>query len=398
MYCPNCRRLIPSIDNFCSYCGAELYPGQPAFLRWAIYAASLIAVLLVGAGILSYVFFRDSITGLATQVPIVQDLGFSNADLKETPELAATPTPAPSPTPAPTPTPTSMPTPTPTLVPTATPAPTPAPTATPLPSPTAYHTPTPPPTATAIPSPTPIPPGIYVLPDGGPPNIDVSIYGQGLPPLVPVSAVRIGGVDVTPSPRPATDAMGNLYFSFSIPALAGGQRFIEVQLGGEVIRTGFGVIAPPTPTPTATPTPAPTRVPLQLRRAGHGDAEYTVNVPVRWPGGRITFLAKPHSGTPGDWVQYNAIPTARRYDIKPLKDAGVNLVGTYFKERYNDEQLCGSRGFVVIRETALVLDFREVGIALHVNVCEADLPLLAEHGRTNEDISREIITSLRQQR
>ena len=79
-----------------------------------------------------------------------------------------------------------------------------------------------------------------------------------------------------------------------------------------------------------------------------------------------------------------------------MDDIGVNLVGTYFKERYTSDELCEERGFVVIRESALVLDYREVGIALHVDVCEADLYLEAEPGITNEAISRRIITSLYQ--
>ncbi len=70
------------------------------------------------------------------------------------------------------------------------------------------------------------------------------------------------------------------------------------------------------------------------------------------------------------------------------------MVGTYFKERYSSDELCGERGFVVIRESALVLDYRHAGIAVHVDVCEADLYLEAEPGMTNEAISRRIIQSL----
>ena len=108
----------------------------------------------------------------------------------------------------------------------------------------------------------------------------------------------------------------------------------------------------------------------------------------------MTFLAKEHSSTPASWVQYNTIRGAYRYDISSLGDAGVKLVGTYFKERYSSDELCGERGFVVIRESALVLDYRHAGIAVHVDVCEADLYLEAEPGVTNEAVSRRIITSL----
>ena len=158
--------------------------------------------------------------------------------------------------------------------------------------------------------------------------------------------------------------------------------------------------APPTPRPaptfrpTATPRPRPTRVPWVLREVKYADPEYTISVPGIWQGGRVTFFAKEHSSTPALWAQYNTIMGARRYDISSLNDMGVNLVVTYFKERYSSDELCGERGFVVIRETALVPDYRYVGIALHVDVCEADLPLEPEPGISNQAISQIIITSL----
>ena len=152
----------------------------------------------------------------------------------------------------------------------------------------------------------------------------------------------------------------------------------------------------PTLTPTATPTPRPTRVPWVLREAKYADPEYTISVPSVWSGGRVTFFAKEHSSTPASWVQRNTIRGAYRYDISSLGDAGVKLVGTYFKERYSSDELCGERGFVVIRESALALDYRYVGVAVHVDVCEAGLYLEAEPGITNEAISRRIIGSLYQ--
>ncbi len=101
-------------------------------------------------------------------------------------------------------------------------------------------------------------------------------------------------------------------------------------------------------------------------------------------------------------MQGNSIPGARRSDIQPLKEVGVvGLVGTYFKERFSSDAryspvkgLCADKGFVVIRETAVLWDHRNVGIALHVDVCESDLHLEVEPGVTNEAVSRRIITSL----
>ena len=101
-------------------------------------------------------------------------------------------------------------------------------------------------------------------------------------------------------------------------------------------------------------------------------------------------------------MQSRSIKGARRYDIQYLTDVGLDLVGTYFKERYSSDAryspvrgLCADKGFVVIRETAVLWDHRNAGIALHVDVCESDLHLEAEPGVTNEAISRRIIESFR---
>ena len=231
-------------------------------------------------------------------------------------------------------------TPEPTAIPTLVPAPTPQPTDTPIPTPT--PTPTPVPTATPTPQPT------YTPYPTTTPQPTYTPYPTVIPTPTPTATP-------TPTPRPT---------------------------------------ATPTLRPTATPTPRPTRVPWVLREAKYADPEYTISVPSVWSGGRVTFFAKEHSSTPASWVQRNTIRGAYRYDISSLGDAGVKLVGTYFKERYSSDELCGERGFVVIRESALVLDYRHAGIAVHVDVCEADLYLEAEPGMTNEAISRRIIQSL----
>ena len=101
-------------------------------------------------------------------------------------------------------------------------------------------------------------------------------------------------------------------------------------------------------------------------------------------------------------MQGNSILGARRSDIQALKAVGVDLAGTYFKERFSSDAryspvrgLCADKGFVVIRETAVLWDHPNAGIALHVDVCESDLHLEAEPGMTNEIISFLIIKSLR---
>ena len=278
---------------------------------------------------------RKSIIIVATSVSLlsvsVMSLMFFGSPVDPTPTPAATPTPT-SAVLATAPTPTPKPTVEPSPEPTVTPSPEPEPSL--LPTSTPNLEPTPAPTATPTPQPT---------------------YTPYPTPTPQLTATPTPWPTATPTPWPTPT---------------------------------------PTPRPTAIPTPRPTRVPWVLREAKYADPEYTISVPGIWQGGRVTFFAKEHSSTPALWAQYNTIMGARRYDISSLNDMGVNLVGTYFKERYSSDELCGERGFVVIRETALVPDHRYVGIALHVDVCEADLYLEAEPGVSNQAISQRIITSL----
>ena len=239
---------------------------------------------------------------------------------------------------------TLAPTPTPAIAAKPTPAGIPEPTATAMPTPIPTATPTPQPTYTPYPTPTP------------------RLTATPIPRLTPPTISRLTAPPI-PGPAPT-------------------------------LRPTATPRPRPTLRPTATPTPRPTRVPWVPREVKYADPEYTISVPGIWQGGRVTFFAKEHSSTPALWAQYNTIMGARRYDISSLNDMGVNLVGTYFKERYSSDELCGERGFVVIRETALVPDHRNVGIALHVDVCEADLPLEPEPGVSNQVISQIIITSL----
>ena len=75
----------------------------------------------------------------------------------------------------------------------------------------------------------------------------------------------------------------------------------------------------------------------------------------------------------------------------------MSLQGIYFKERFSDNSFCGNLGFIVIRESILITDFPEIGVAVHVDVCEANLFTEFEPGKTNEDVSRQIVRSLRKQ-
>ncbi len=90
----------------------------------------------------------------------------------------------------------------------------------------------------------------------------------------------------------------------------------------------------------------------------------------------------------------HTIPSARFLHAGYLKDIGNPQVGSHFIQRYSSDDLCQSSGGIVIRESALLVDHRNAGIGVHVDICQADLHLEAEPGVTNEQISRRIIRSL----
>ena len=417
MNCPGCQNVIPNSTIFCAYCGVRAYPSQvPAPSRAsnggvaAVFVTAVVLLAAIGYGIfvainaLAGVFGPESTPSpQPTTVPIV----------------ATAPTPVPAPTTTATPLPavarTSTPVPTPfptaTLAPTPTHTPTPSPTATPTPTSTPWPTATPTPRPTATPTSTLL--GIEVLPTTGPPGTDVSIYGRGFPPNVQVDQVfiqaGIGKSDVTPSSKPFTDANGNLYLSFRIPRLSDGHHTIVIQASAAMARVGFRVIAPPSPTatrvPTVGPTPTPTQIPWAEKEFGYLDASYYIRVPSDWrastgrysqqsPSGLIMveLFAGPFNGTPLQWAEDQTVPHASFLHSGHLKDIGVPLAGSHFIQRFSSNQLCQDKAGLVIRETALALDYRSAqpaGIAVHVDICQSDL------NDENKLISRDVISSLR---
>ena len=49
---------------------------------------------------------------------------------------------------------------------------------------------------------------------------------------MPINLVTVGGIDVTPSPKPRTDIVGDFEFKVFIPGLGIGTQTIEVTVGG----------------------------------------------------------------------------------------------------------------------------------------------------------------------
>ena len=280
--------------------------------------------------------------------------------------LAAPPTPTPTPIPTATPRPTSTPR------PTATPLVFEArPTATPLPLPEflagyiQVSTPTPAPTPTITPTPTPTP---TITPT---------------PTLWP-----------TPTPRP----------TLRPPPTVG----------------------PPATTPTPTPQPTSTARPYQAqtptqppawktRRLGIDESWYAVNIPLdtreldqdtmRSPNGNIhlEFIVQEVPGiSPGSWSAMQTNGSAKFDEINPLRDIGARMTGTHSVQRtdttHDDACDASYQSGIVMRESALILDFKsgkDLGIAVHIEVCLEEIGAVTYQGLTNQEISRRIVQSIR---
>ena len=67
--------------------------------------------------------------------------------------------------------------------------------------------------------------------DEGKPGDSVTLTGDGFKAFASVEYVRIGGIEVTPAPRPATDRNGEFNATILVPDLAEGTNSIEVKVG-----------------------------------------------------------------------------------------------------------------------------------------------------------------------
>ena len=75
----------------------------------------------------------------------------------------------------------------------------------------------------------------------GPRGTTVAVTGKGFKTFVPVSSVKVGAIEVTPSPRPSTDDQGMMSFDITIPGLDNGIQTIEVKVGNTTASKGFTV-------------------------------------------------------------------------------------------------------------------------------------------------------------
>ena len=87
-----------------------------------------------------------------------------------------------------------------------------------------------------------VPEGIIELSaTSGGPGTTVTLSGEGFKTYVPVESVKIGTIEITPAPKPNTDANGMMSFDVLIPGLDVGIQTVEVKVGGTTSSTGFTV-------------------------------------------------------------------------------------------------------------------------------------------------------------
>ena len=75
----------------------------------------------------------------------------------------------------------------------------------------------------------------------GPAGSTVTVTGGGFKNFVPVTLVRVGNLEVTPAPRPSTDAQGETSFEITVPGLDIGIQTVEVRIGDTTASIGFTV-------------------------------------------------------------------------------------------------------------------------------------------------------------
>ena len=87
-----------------------------------------------------------------------------------------------------------------------------------------------------------VPEGAILLSEySGAPGSKITISGEGFKAFVPVQSVKVGNIEVTPSPNPSTDGQGMLGFEVTIPGLDNGIQTVEVKVSGTTASEGFTV-------------------------------------------------------------------------------------------------------------------------------------------------------------
>jgi hypothetical protein len=76
----------------------------------------------------------------------------------------------------------------------------------------------------------------------GPPGSEVTLTAQGFKQFTAVDTLRIGNINLTPSPKPSTDGNGSTILKFMIPDLDVGVQRVQLQVGDTTASASFSVI------------------------------------------------------------------------------------------------------------------------------------------------------------
>ena len=86
--------------------------------------------------------------------------------------------------------------------------------------------------------------GLSLSANEGAPGTDITVRGEGFKAYVPIQSVKVGSIEVTPSPAPSTTQQGTMEFIIKIPGVDSGVQTIEVQVSGTTASVGFTVRPP----------------------------------------------------------------------------------------------------------------------------------------------------------
>lgn len=95
---------------------------------------------------------------------------------------------------------------------------------------------------------------LTLTPAAGPPGTVITAAADGFRAFVPVQSVKVGNIEVTPAPRPATDAAGRVNLQILIPGLTVGNQNVTLQVNGVTVSQSFTVTAAGLAAGAATPT------------------------------------------------------------------------------------------------------------------------------------------------
>ncbi len=97
-----------------------------------------------------------------------------------------------------------------------------------------------------------VPPGtLSAVQDTACPGDTLTILGENLPPFAMVRSVRVGGVDVTPSPNPATDEDGSFWAEVTVPHLEPGNQSVSARVLNTVLVDVVEIVDTPLTGPPA---------------------------------------------------------------------------------------------------------------------------------------------------